>query len=165
MTRKEYISKYKDAIIDSIKGTGLFPSLLMAQAILESSDKLGNPGASRLSKEFHNHFGVKADASWKGPKVNLQTGEVINGKNLTVGSFFRVYDDPAHSFRDRNLFLLRNPRYTKAGVFSAKTPEEQAEALQQAGYATDPQYAFKLKNLIKTLNLKELDVLAKKKES
>jgi flagellum-specific peptidoglycan hydrolase FlgJ len=41
MTRKEYIQKYKDVVLEVVKGTGLFPSLMMAQAILESSDKNG----------------------------------------------------------------------------------------------------------------------------
>lgn len=165
MKRNDFISKYKDAIIESIKGTGLFPSVLMAQAILESSDKYGNPGESRLSKYYNNFFGVKADPSWQGKKVNMTTGEVYDGKHVTVGANFRVYNDPLHSFKDRNEFLLKNSRYQQAGVFKAKTPEEQADALQSAGYATDPNYAYKLKSLIRLLNLKQLDELAKKKES
>lgn len=165
MTRQEYIQKFKKAAIDSIKGTGLFPSVLMAQAILESSNAQGQPGLSLLSRKYNNHFGVKADKSWKGKKVNLQTGEVYNGVNVVVGDYFRVYDNPAQSFKDRNEFLVKNPRYTKAGVFKATTPERQADALQKAGYATDPQYAAKLKSLIRTLHLKTLDELARKNES
>jgi len=43
--------------------------------------------------------------------------------------------------KDYVRFLQVNPRYGRAGVFTAKTYQEQAEALKAAGYATDPEYA------------------------
>jgi flagellum-specific peptidoglycan hydrolase FlgJ len=159
MTRKEYIQKYRDVVLEAVKGTGLFPSLMMAQAILESSDMKGVPGNSSLARLYNNHFGIKADKSWIGPKVNLKTREVFDGRDVMVGDFFRVYEDATQSFCDRIAFLKKNARYTKAGVFSAKTPEEQAEALQTAGYATDPKYAVILKSVIKKESLYELDKL------
>jgi flagellum-specific peptidoglycan hydrolase FlgJ len=157
MTRQEYIEKYKKDVLDAVKGTGLFPSLMMAQAILESSDIKGVPGNSTLSRIYNNHFGIKADKSWTGKKVSLITREVFDEKTVMIGDYFRVYDDAAQSFKDRIQFLKRNQRYTKAGVFSAKTPEEQADALKTAGYATDPNYASVLKSLINNLKLHELD--------
>jgi flagellum-specific peptidoglycan hydrolase FlgJ len=159
MTREEYIKKFGSVVLEVVKGTGLFPSLMMAQAILESSDKHGVPGNSTLARMHNNHFGIKADKSWLGPKVNLKTREVIDGSDVVIGDFFRVYEDVTQSFRDRVTFLKRHARYTKAGVFTAKSPEEQAEALQTAGYATDPKYASILKSLILKLNLHELDKL------
>lgn len=165
MTRRDYIEKYTHAAIDSTKGNGLFPSLVMAQAILESSDKYGQPGESHLAKHYNNHFGIKADKGWKGKKVNLKTGEVLENKAVTIMDYFRVYEHALQSFVDRNDFLINNSRYRKAGVFDAPTPEKQADTLQKAGYATDPAYAAKLKNLIQTYNLKELDELAKKNDS
>lgn len=165
MTRAEYIAKFGKYAIESTKGKGLFPSVLMAQAILESSDSNGVPGASTLAKAYNNHFGVKADKAWKGKSINLKTREVFDNKSVIIKDGFRVYDNPLQSFIDRNEFLARNSRYKTAGVFAAKTAEEQAEALQRAGYATDPNYANTLKALIRTLKLKELDDLAKKNES
>jgi flagellum-specific peptidoglycan hydrolase FlgJ len=157
MTRQEYIEKFRGVVLDAVKGTGLFPSLMMAQAILESSDKKGVPGNSTLSRIYNNHFGIKAGKKWAGKKVSLKTREVFDGKDVMIGDYFRVYDDASHSFKDRIDFLRLNSRYSKAGVFTAKTPEDQAQALQDAGYATDPKYAFILCGLIKQLNLKELD--------
>lgn len=157
MTRKEYVQKFRNVVLEAVKGTGLFPSLTMAQAILESSDRSGVPGNSSLARIHNNHFGIKADKAWIGPKVNLKTREVIDGSEVVIGDYFRVYEDPTQSFRDRVAFLKRNQRYTKAGVFTAKTPGEQAEALQKAGYATDPNYASILKKLIGSLDLEELD--------
>ena len=164
MTRQEYIKKFTSAAIDSTKGTNLFPSLVMAQAIVESANKYGVAGESTLAKQFNNHFGVKADPRWKGMKVNLQTREVYDGKSVMVGDYFRVYENPEQSFKDRNDFLTLNPRYRKAGVFNATTPEAQAEALQKAGYATDPNYANLLKLIIKSYGLKKLDEAARKNE-
>jgi flagellum-specific peptidoglycan hydrolase FlgJ len=165
MTRGEYIKKFAKVVIDSVNGTGLFPSVMMAQAILESSNKYGNVGGSTLARDYNNHFGIKADRSWKGKKVNLQTREVFNNRDEMIGDFFRVYDDPAKSFKDRNEFLVKNSNYQRAGVFLAQTPEAQAEALQRAGYATDPRYANMIKALISMYKLKELDEMARKNDS
>lgn len=157
MTREQYIDTYSGAVINSTKGTRLFPSLMMAQAILEGSDAKGNPGNSNLAKFYNNLFGIKADPAWTGKKVLMPTREVIGGKSKMVNAWFRHYDTPEQCFTDRVQFLLKNPRYVKAGVFNANTPEEQAEALQRAGYATDPKYAAILKSLILRHNLKKLD--------
>jgi flagellum-specific peptidoglycan hydrolase FlgJ len=157
MTRAEYIQKFEGVVIDATKGTGLFPSLMMAQAILESSDKLGVPGNSTLARVFNNHFGIKAEKGYKGKSVNLKTREVFDHNDTMIKDYFRVYDTPEQSFYDRVKFLQRNHNYKDAGVFTATAPELQAHALKEAGYATDPDYAVILAAMIKTLNLKRLD--------
>jgi flagellum-specific peptidoglycan hydrolase FlgJ len=158
MTREQYIQTYKSLVIDSTKGTGLFPSLMMAQAMLES----GN-GASNLAAGYNNHFGIKAGTSWRGRMVNMRTREVITGQGITTGAYFRVYESPVDSFRDRNQMLISSSHYRNAGVFNTSTPEEQAMALQRAGYATDPNYGNVLISLINEYNLKSLDTENKKK--
>lgn len=158
LTRPQFIEQYTDTVKKAAKGTGLFPSLFMAQAILESADKNGNPGNSTLAKAPNNNFfGIKADNSWAGAKVLLPTREVINGVSTMVNAAFRKYASPLASFNDRVAFLQKNSRYTKAGVFTAKTPEDQAKALQTAGYATDPNYASTLISVINKYGLKSLD--------
>ena len=158
-TRLDYIKRFTDATINAARGTGLFPSLFMAQAILES----GN-GQSTLAKKYNNHFGIKATKSWKGKVIDMKTREVYNGNEVYIKDGFRWYDNPESSFKDRVKFLKQNPRYKKYGVFSAKTPEEQADALQRAGYATAPNYASTLKWIINKYNLKSLDTLMLKKK-
>lgn len=152
--REQYISSIKDTAISACMGTGLFPSLMIAQAIVES----GN-GKSMLAVKYHNHFGIKALGGWKGKIANMKTREVFDGKDMNITDGFRVYDNLQDGFNDRNKFLKENPRYAKAGVFTAKTPEDQAQAFQNAGYATDPNYA---KTLISVINgsgkLKRYDV-------
>lgn len=152
MTRQEFINTYGQAAKKAVKGSGLFPSLTLAQAILES----GN-GNSTLSKLHNNFFGIKADKSWTGKTALMKTTEYIGGKPITVEAKFRKYDLPESSFLDRVLFLKKMKRYTNAGVFSAGNPYHQAQALQRAGYATDPKYAELLGSIIKKYNLESLD--------
>lgn len=152
MTRKEYIDKYKQLVIDSTKGTGLFPSVMLAQGIVES----GN-GNSTLASKYNNHFGIKVSKAWKGKGVNMKTREVVNNKDEMQNANFRVYDNPKEGFQDRVKFLQENGRYAKAGVFTAKSPIEQLMALQRAGYATDPNYAKIINSVIGGSLLFELD--------
>jgi len=52
-------------------------------------------------------------------------------------------------------FLKENTRYdsaTKGGL----TPEEYAGSLQDAGYATDPEYAEKIKGIVNSSHLNDL---------
>lgn len=157
MNRSEFIETYTPIVKSVIGNTKLFPSLFIAQALLESSDSKGVPGNSGLTRNHNNFFGIKADKSWKGKKAILKTREVINGKDVMVDAPFRKYDTPEQSFADRVQFLLKNKRYAKAGVFDAVSPYDQAVALQRAGYATDPNYAKILKGIIDKYSLYTLD--------
>lgn len=152
LTRKDYIALYSDLAVKTTQGSGLFPSVMMAQAIVES-----NNGNSLLASKYKNHFGIKAGNNWNGKSVNLNTREVINGSNVTIADNFRVYDTVEQSYIDRVKFLKENPRYTTAGVFTAKTPLEQIEALKRAGYATDPNYVSILNDVLEYNNLGMLD--------
>lgn len=159
MNREEFIQAYAPVVKNAAKNTGLYPSLFMAQAILESSDTKGIPGNSGLAKNHNNFFGIKKfpNDGWQGKTVNKMTREVLNGKEKVISQTFKKYDSPEQSFIDRVAFLKRNSNYRKAGVFTAKNPFEQAQALQRAGYATDPNYAKILSNLIEKYNLTTLD--------
>lgn len=157
MTRQEYIHHFTEVAQLAAKGTTLFPSLIMAQAILESADVKGVPGNSTLARVYNNHFGIKADKNWNGKKVNLITCEIFEGTSVILGDYFRVYEHVNESFTDHTTFLTCNDRYAKAGVFVAKTAQEQAEALQRAKYSTNANYATLLCNLMVRLNLFELD--------
>jgi flagellum-specific peptidoglycan hydrolase FlgJ len=152
--RQEYIDKYKQLAVDTTSKTGLFPSVMLSQGIVESRN-----GKSELSQKYHNHFGIKADKSWTGKKVNLATREVLSGQSQVIGDYFRVYKNDKEGFRDRVKFLLENTRYQKAGVFSAKTPLEQIERLKSAGYATDPQYVEIVDSVLRKENLGVVDFI------
>lgn len=151
-----FISKHANDVIKSVQGTGFFPSVKMAQMIIESSgkDEHGKFGIGKGTavRKANNYFGIKADAKWKGQKIALNTPK--DGKPV---SLFRVYPTALDSLKDHTQFVLKNARYTKHGVFTAKTPQEQAHALQKAGYSESSTYGKALINLIKAYQLEQLD--------
>lgn len=151
MTPTEFINKFGNAFAVACLGTGLFPSVKLAQAALESG------WGSKIAG--NNLFGIKASGKttpyWNGDYVTSRTSEYQNGGFVNQNSRFRKYLTVGDSVKDHTYFLQQYSRY--ANVFTAKTPEEQANALQAAGYATDPNYAGKLISIINTYNFKQFD--------
>jgi flagellum-specific peptidoglycan hydrolase FlgJ len=153
MNKQDFLEKFSLPIIDSTRGTGLLPSVKMAQAILETG--WGNSFVGSAN----NLFGIKATGKhtpyWKGDYVMATTKEISNGQEITIQAPFRSYKSIADSIKDHTYFLQQYNRYKP--VFEAKTFEDQAQALQKAGYATATNYAKSLINLIKQNSLSELD--------
>ena len=153
MTPTEFLKKYGDAFVVACEGTKLFPSVKLAQAALESG--WGKYAAG------NNLFGIKASNKrnspyWNGDYVESRTTEYENGSFVPTTRKFRKYASISDSIKDHNYFLQTEPRY--ANIFNAKTPEEQAQALQDAHYAgNNPDYARRLINIINTYNLKRFD--------
>jgi flagellum-specific peptidoglycan hydrolase FlgJ len=153
---EDFIKKNAANVIRSVQGTSVFPSLKMAQMIIESSgkDEKGKFGIGKglATRKANNYFGIKADKNWKGKKVALSTPR--DGKPV---NYFRVYPTPLDSMKDHTAFLLKNSRYKTYGVFTAKTPQAQAESLQKAGYSESPTYSKALIALINAYQLTQLD--------
>ena len=151
--RVAFIQAHKKDVIESTLGTGIFPSVKMAQMIIESSNSAGQAGQGVTAlPPTNNYFGIKADASWKGQKTAFNTpkdGQPVN--------YFRVYPTVRDSISDHTSFLKKNPRYTAAGVFSAKTVPDQLLALDKSHYSENPQYGASLAQMIQTYNLQSLD--------
>ena len=151
----KFIEEIKDEAIKNYKEYKILPSITIAQAILESSW-----GESDLAQIYNNLFGIKADSSWKGEYVTLETFESYDTK---IEDKFRVYSNKNQSIKDHAKFLVDNQRYKKYGVFEAKTYIEQAYALQNAGYSTaednsgQKRYAKDLIELIRQYNLQLID--------
>ena len=151
MNKKDFISKHKQAIIEQTYDTQIFPSVKMAQMIVESGW-----GENLAVSKANNYFGIKADPSWKGDKISLPTS-----KDASKVSSFRKYKSVSDSIKDHNRFLMNNDRYERAGVFEAITPKKQVDAITKAGYAEDKTYSNLLKNVINDNNLEQLDKEAK----
>ncbi|ADO48959.1 flagellar assembly peptidoglycan hydrolase FlgJ [[Enterobacter] lignolyticus] len=128
--------------------SGIPHHLILAQAALESG--WGQRQIRRENGEpSFNLFGVKASADWKGKVAEITTTEYENGEAKKVKARFRVYSSYLEALSDYVGLLTRNPRY--AAVTAAATAEQGAQALQNAGYATDPNYARKLTSMIQQL--------------
>lgn len=132
--------------------TKILPSVIVAQAILESAR-----GTSELARKANNLFGIKGN--YNGQSYTVKTKEYLNGKWTTVNAAFKKYPSYRESIIDHGNFFMSTPWRTQnyQRVLNAKDYKTQAKALQACGYATDPQYANKLINLIETNNLSSLD--------
>ena len=153
-TKQNHINNMIQATLHTYKTHGLFPSLTIAQSAKES----GWGPTSGLATKGKAMFGIKAGSSWTGKVYSGKTFEYnSSGQKYNITDGFRAYDSYNEGIIDRANFLKSNSRYSKAGVFTASTPEEQAKAFQAAGYATDPNYASGLISLINSNNLKRFD--------
>ena len=147
----QYIKKYAPLAVLEMHKYNIPASVTLAQGILES----GN-GRSQLASKSNNHFGIKCHTGWKGAKVYHDDDE--------KGECFRVYSDPAKSYRDHSLFLSERSRY--AFLFKIKKGDYKswAKGLKKAGYATDPKYPDKLISLIERFDLDKFDHKKKNKK-
>ena len=168
MTAKEFIQTYKPFALESERKTGISHLFTLAQAALESA--WGERGVG------NNFFGIKVPKKFVSSTPNqkkqlLLTTEVLSsptpnpqqfpkiisiskrtdGKWLyRVQDWFRKYDTPEECFTDHAQFFFINKRYAKALEVKAD-PYKFAEEVAKAGYATAPNYATILKNVIKTI--------------
>ncbi|MDO6564517.1 flagellar assembly peptidoglycan hydrolase FlgJ [Amphritea sp. 1_MG-2023] len=124
---------------------GVDPKVLLAQAALETGwgryvIQTSDSGTS------HNLFNIKADSRWEGEKAQVGTVEFRDGVAQQERAAFRVYDSYEQSFRDYADFLQNSSRYQQA-LEQAGDPYDYLNGLQQAGYATDPEYAQKISRI------------------
>ncbi|MGO1658269.1 MAG: flagellar assembly peptidoglycan hydrolase FlgJ [Marinobacter sp.] len=136
--------------------TGINPKLMVAQAALETGwgrHMIKGDG----NQPSYNLFGIKADNRWQGDSVSITTTEFREGVPMKERADFRAYPDYESSFRDYVSFLESNPRYRDV-LASADQPKVFAEKLQQAGYATDPQYGDKINRIMNRESLTTLSM-------
>lgn len=150
MSPQDFIAQIGPAAQESAKTTGIPASFAVAEAALESGW-----GASQLAAKAFNLFGVKADPSWRGLTLSMNTREFLSGQWVMQPALWRKYSDWLGSIDDHAQFLLTNQRYKPA--FSHQDGIGFAEAVQAAGYATDPQYAAKIAEIITAHGLASLD--------
>ena len=128
---------------------GVDPRYLVAQAALETGwgKSIIRTGDGQSS---HNLFGIKSHNSWDGESARVLTTEYKGGKAVREAANFRAYDSYAQSFDDYVSFLQNNGRYEKA-LSVTENPERFVKELQQAGYATDPNYARKISQIARKM--------------
>ncbi|WP_418139280.1 flagellar assembly peptidoglycan hydrolase FlgJ [Oceanimonas smirnovii] len=147
---EEFVRRLLPAATAAGERLGLDPKAMLAQAALETG--WGKKIIGRKNGESsHNLFGIKADKSWKEQKTWVSTLEYEQGVAVKVQAPFRSYASFNDSFNDYVQFLNDNPRYGQA-LQQTGSPRQYFKALQQAGYATDPNYASKLSAVLDTVN-------------
>lgn len=144
-TPKEFIAEMRPYAEAAANELGVPANVLLAQSALETG--WGNKVIQYNNGESsHNLFGIKADSRWHGEQVNVSSLEYVNGKAKREFSNFRVYESYQESFEDYVDFIKTNDRYREA--LKNNDGEGYVTALQNAGYATDPQYAKKIINIV-----------------
>lgn len=131
---------------EASRATGLPAAFILGQAALESGwgrHEIRGPAGTLT----HNVFGIKAGAGWTGTSVEALTTEYVNGQPRRSVERFRAYGSYEEAFADYARLLNSSPRYTQA-LAQRHDPGGFAQALQRAGYATDPAYANKLTRTI-----------------
>jgi LysM repeat protein len=140
---QQYIDQYKDIAIEQMQRHHIPASITLAQGLFESG-----AGRSELAVYGNNHFGIKCNG-WSGRRVYHDDDE--------RNECFRAYDSPFESYEDHSRFLAGSKRY--ASLFNLKVTDYKgwARGLKSAGYATNPQYANKLIELIQLYKLYQYD--------
>ncbi|EJO2019915.1 flagellar assembly peptidoglycan hydrolase FlgJ [Vibrio vulnificus] len=136
-----FITLMKPYAERAAKSLGVEPSLLLAQAALETG--WGQKVVKNARGSSNNLFNIKADRSWAGDKVTTQTLEFHDNTPVKETAAFRSYDSFADSFNDYVAFLNNNPRYQTALQHNGDS-ESFIRGIHRAGYATDPEYADKV---------------------
>ena len=136
------------------KALGISPEVIIAQSALETG--WGQKIIKKTDQESSfNLFNIKSQQNWKGESVNKNSLEVEDGVGVQRNSNFRVYDNLQESFKDYIDFITKNQRYDQA-LQQSNNAERYIEELQQAGYATDPLYAEKVKTIMNGDNFKSV---------
>ena len=152
-TPKEFVRELWPYAKQAAKSIGARPEMLLAQAALETGWGQHMIRGKDGGNSF-NLFGIKADAGWKGARATTETIEFRDGLMRRERAQFRAYTSPQESFSDYVDFLKRNPRYSDALQRAGDAPEF-ARALNEAGYATDPDYAGKIQRIMQGSHLRE----------
>lgn len=134
---------------------GLYASVMVAQAILES-----NYGQSVLAAPpYHNLFGIKG--SYQGESVVVSTNEYLNNQWVIEQEQFRSYPGYYASLVN-NARVLRGGNSWSSDYYRGAWKENtthytDATEWLESRYATDPNYGKKLNNIIQRYNLTKYD--------
>ena len=118
-------------------------SITLAQGLFESG-----AGRSELARKGNNHFGIKCNG-WTGRRIYHDDDE--------RNECFRSYDNAYESYEDHSKFLTGSQRYRSLFQLKITDYKGWAKGLKAAGYATNPQYAQKLIDLIQLYKLYRFD--------
>ena len=140
---QDYIEEYKNLAIYEMLRYNIPASITLAQGLFESG-----AGQSELCRKGNNHFGIKCHG-WTGRKVYHDDDE--------TNECFRAYKDAIESFEDHSNFLSNSQRYSRLFKLRRTDYKGWAKGLKACGYATNPQYANKLIQIIELYQLNQYD--------
>jgi len=92
-------------------------------------------------------FGIKAGDEWTGARATVDTMEVSNGVATPRRTAFRAYGSIEDSVNDFASLLKNSPRYQDV-IAAGGNAGAYAASMGKSGYATDPDYANKLNQIL-----------------
>jgi flagellar protein FlgJ len=142
---EDFVKRLHPYAEEAAQELGVDPKVIIAQAALETGWGRALVKNSDGSNSF-NLFNIKADKSWQGKQAQVSTLEFDRGIAKKVNAGFRTYGSFQESLKDYVQLIKSNPRYGDA-LKQAGSAENYTRELQQAGYATDPNYANKIMSI------------------
>lgn len=159
MTPEEFVKTYLPEAKKVEAKTGFHYLIPLTQGALESGW-----GAKVVGNNF---FGIKDTDGVNGNEQLITTTEYLSSDKVkfpvvikivkvgrkfkyTVKDWFRKYPSAQIAFEDHVNFFLKNRRYATALNYKS-SPERFFEEIAKAGYATAPDYANQLKQVMKSV--------------
>jgi flagellar protein FlgJ len=148
----EFVSEVLPTIRRAAGSLGVSPLGMLAQAVLETG------WGKRMARTAEgapslNMFGIKADDSWEGARATASTLEFSGGVATQRHTAFRAYGSIEESVSDFARMLGSSPRY-KDAVAAGGDPQAYVQSIGKSGYATDPEYANKLNDILNSSTLR-----------
>ena len=130
--------------VDVVNDAGLYPSVMLAQQLLET-------GYCRSEAvKYNNFWGIKCRDDYCFSK---QTWEVYDGKRWQGQLLFQIFDSPREAVEGYCRKILWQPAYQDVDYTSR---DMFIDSLSRH-WATDPNYADKLKHIIEAHGLSKYD--------
>jgi peptidoglycan hydrolase FlgJ len=145
-TPAQFINHVMPSIRRAAAALGVNPKGLLAQAALETGWGRRMPRNADGSSSL-NLFGIKAGDEWTGARATADTVEFKNGVATPGRSVFRSYGSIEESVSDFANLLKNSPRYRQA-IAAGADPRDYIDGIGKSGYATDPDYANKLNQIL-----------------
>lgn len=145
-TPADFVNKMLPSVRRAASTLGLNPEALLAQAALETGWGQRMPRNADGSSSY-NMFGIKAGEEWSGARAPADTIEVIDGVAAPRRSAFRAYASIEESVNDFAKLLASSPRYKEA-LAAGTDARAFIASMGKSGYATDPDYANKLNQIL-----------------
>jgi len=142
----DFVQRVLPSIRQAAAAIGVNPAGLLAQAALETGWGQRVPRTADGNSSL-NLFGVKAGSGWSGARAVADTVEISGGVAKQTRTAFRAYGSIEESVGDFARLLTSSPRYREA-VAAGGSAQAYVQSIAQAGYATDPEYANKLSEVL-----------------
>lgn len=160
--RAEFLNKMAPIAIRQAKKHGgkIYASVCLAQAIHESGW-----GTSKKMAKANAVFGIKVGnaayhfgSAWDGSAYNTLTTEYYDAKKQVatkINDWFRAYKNLERATEDYFDMLCHCARYKRA--LNQPSPQKCIENIVAGGYATGPNYAKAIMDIIKSNDLTKCD--------